>query len=112
MSDAPEGQHEIEQAEARLVIERLGANDDAVGFVARMNDGVFEAASLDARTFLLVRLAALAATGGGDTTWKLTTELLDAFDVDPKDALRTLVAIAPIIGTGRFMAAMEALGGE
>ena len=83
-----------------------------MGFAARMNEGVFEAAGLDARTFLLVRLAAAAALGAGSTTWALNEELLDAFEVDPRDALRTLVAIAPVIGTVRFMEAMERVAGE
>lgn len=112
MTDSSQDQQEIEAEEARLIVDALGANDDAVGFAARMNEGVFEAAGLDARTFLLVRIAAAAALGAGSTRWKLNEELLDAFDVDPRDALRTLVAVAPVIGTVRFMEAMERLAAD
>ena len=112
MSDTGEDQHEIEATEARMIVEALGSHDDAVGLMARMNEGVFEASGLDARTFLLVRLAAAAAMGAGTTTWTLQEQLLDAFDVDARDALRTLVAIAPLIGSVRFAEAVDRMAGD
>lgn len=96
-----------EQEAARLVIEALGSQDDALGFVARLNEGVFEACGLDMRTFVLVRLAAMAALGGSDTGFAAQQELAEAMDVEAREMLGTLVAIAPVIGTARFLNAVD-----
>jgi alkylhydroperoxidase/carboxymuconolactone decarboxylase family protein YurZ len=98
---------EAEQEAARQVIEALGSRDDALGFVARLNEGVFESCGLDMRTFVLVRLAAMAAMGGSDTGFEAQQEIADAMDVDAREMLGTLVAIAPVIGTARFLNAMD-----
>lgn len=106
MSDS-EDERGVEIAEVNYLLQAAERNDDAIGFAARMNQGVFEAAGLDRRTFFLVRLAAMAALGAGTTSWKLQAEMADAFDIEGRDILGTLVAIAPTIGTPRFLEAMD-----
>jgi len=103
----PQDERSVEAAEVQFIIDSAMQNDDAIGFLARMQSGVFEASGLDARTYLLVRLAAGVATGMGTTSWKVHEELFNAFEVDPREVLGTLVAIAPVVGAPRFLAAMD-----
>ena len=52
---------------------------------------------LDERTFVLVRIAALAAVGGGAASW---TDA-DRVGLQPRDVEGAIVAISPLIGTAR-----------
>lgn len=100
-------QNSDEVAEVNYLLEAAKRNDDAIGFAARMNQGVLEASGLDRRTFFLVRLAAMAALGAGETSWRLQEEMAEAFEIEPRDLLGTLVAIAPTVGVTRFLEAMD-----
>ena len=73
-----------------------------------------EASGLDARTFALVKIAALIALDAPPASyaWQLGNALAD--DVSPEDILGVLVAVAPQVGGPRVIAAapeiMVALG--
>jgi alkylhydroperoxidase/carboxymuconolactone decarboxylase family protein YurZ len=103
MSDVDQQAETTEIEDVRVVLESRGG---AIGLAAHLNEGIFESSGLDARTFFLVRAAAMAAMGSGPTAWGFTTELMDA-DVSAEDLLGTLTAIAPIIGTARMVLAAE-----
>lgn len=105
MTNAEEQADELEIETIRAALEGRGG---VIGLAAHLNRGILEASGLDPRTFFLVRAAALAAMGSGETSWSVTTELMDA-DVSAEDLLGVLVAIAPIIGTARMVLAAENL---
>lgn len=106
MSDQQD-ERDVEIAEVNYLIDAARRHGDAIGFAAKMNDGVFEASGLDRRTFFLVRLAAMAALGAGSTSWRLQEEMAEMFDIEARDLLGTLVAISPTIGVTRFLEAMD-----
>jgi alkylhydroperoxidase/carboxymuconolactone decarboxylase family protein YurZ len=108
MNDA-EGREEATDLED--VRAALASHGGAVGLAAHLNEGIFESSGLDARTFFLVRAAAMAAMGAGPTAWGVTTELMDE-EVSADDLLGVLTAIAPIIGTTRLVLAAENLIGS
>ena len=80
----------------------------------RMNEGIFEESGLDAETFMLVRIAALATLDAAPTSWLLNLKLSGEAGITPERILGTLIAIAPVIGTARVISAagkiVEALG--
>lgn len=65
----------------------------------RMTEGTFEGSGLDPRTFMLVRIAALAALDAAPASWLLNMEASGEAGLAPESILGTFVAIAPIIGT-------------
>lgn len=69
---------------------------------------------LDARTFNLVRLAALASVDAAPASWLMNLTLSDAEEVPFAQILGMFVAIAPLIGTARIVSAtgtmLRALG--
>jgi len=91
-------------AEERL--RRIARGDLAgLGVLAGMHEGVREASGLDAQTFELVRIAALAAVDGSAVSWVLHLDVADEANLDVTQLLGTLVAIAPIVGTPRVVSA-------
>jgi alkylhydroperoxidase/carboxymuconolactone decarboxylase family protein YurZ len=102
MNDADDAAR-TELEDVRALLESRGG---ALGLAAHLNEGIFEASGLDARTFFLVRAAAMAAMGSGPTAWAVNTELMDA-EVTADELLGVLTAISPIIGTARMVVAAE-----
>lgn len=76
-----------------------------VEVLVRMHEGVREATGLDAETFQLVQIAALATVDGCPVSWLAQLEAADEIDLGLEKILGTLVAIAPIVGTPRVVAA-------
>jgi len=76
-----------------------------VEVLARMHEGVLEATGLDPETFQLVQIAALAAVDGCPVSWLAHLEAADEIELDLEKILGTLMAIAPIVGTPRVVAA-------
>ncbi len=112
MSDETSSQEEVEAAERadiEAIRERLAGMPNALGVAAKLNGNVVEdAAALDLRTLHLVRVAAMAATGMPKMGWEVNLELMeDEVSVDDIDAV--LAAIAPIIGTARYLDAVTTL---
>jgi hypothetical protein len=76
-----------------------------IDVLAKMHEGVLPASGLDAETFQLVQIAALAAVDGPPASWLLHLAAADETDLDLDKVLGTLVAVAPIIGTPKVLAA-------
>jgi hypothetical protein len=107
VSDAGE-----DEAEQRVEIDeiraRLAELPNALGVAAQLNAGVIEASGLDLRTLGLVRFAAMAASGMPKLGWDVNLELMEG-EVTADELEGALVAIAPIIGTARYLQAVSTL---
>jgi alkylhydroperoxidase/carboxymuconolactone decarboxylase family protein YurZ len=75
--------------------------------LAAMTEQSFVAsAPLDARTIMLVRLAALVAVGAPPASYALNVETAADVGVDAEQMRGLLAAIAPIVGAPRVVAAV------
>lgn len=108
MSDTPEGQARIDLEE---IVGRLAELPNALGLAAQMSEGVAERSGLDLRTLHLVRAAALAATDAPPASWEVNLELMDEH-VSVDDLEGMFAAIAPIIGTSRYLTAVRNIVGD
>ena len=73
--------------------------------VLKMNEGVAESSGLDAEIFMLVRIAALAATGAPPASYLLNLEAADELGLSVEQVQGVLIAIAPVIGSARVASA-------
>jgi alkylhydroperoxidase/carboxymuconolactone decarboxylase family protein YurZ len=73
--------------------------------LANMTADSIEASSLDPKTLMLVRIAALAAVDAPPVSYLMNLAVAGDLDVDPEDVRGVLTAIAPIVGTARVAAA-------
>lgn len=90
----------------KKTLEVLSEGDPKVlGQLGRMLEGSFEESGLDSETFMLTRVAALAATDAPPASWLMNLKVGRELGVSPKKAVGTLVAIAPVIGTSRTVSA-------
>ena len=83
----------------------LGIIEDAVG----IREAHLESTGLDARTFALVKIAALIALDAPPASyaWQVTNALADG--ATPEDLLGVLRAVAPQVGGPRVVAAAPEL---
>jgi 4-carboxymuconolactone decarboxylase len=63
------------------------------------------ASSLDTRTLMLVRLAALTAVDAPPVSYMMNLEAASELGLDPEDVRGVLAGIAPIVGTARVASA-------
>jgi alkylhydroperoxidase/carboxymuconolactone decarboxylase family protein YurZ len=70
-----------------------------------MHLDALERSGLDARTYVLTRLAALVAMDAPPVSYGLTIGAAQDAGVTMEDAQAVLVAIAPLVGTARITAA-------
>lgn len=85
--------------------------------VLALNLDSLERSDLDAKTYFLVRLAALVAMDAGPVSYAMTLAAATEADVTLEDMQGVLVAIAPVVGTARVTSAAgnvlrAALGAE
>jgi 4-carboxymuconolactone decarboxylase len=73
--------------------------------LTRMLTGSFEESGLDAETFMLARLAALAATNASSASWLMNLKVGKELGIPLDNAIGTLIAIAPVVGTARTVSA-------
>ena len=66
-----------------------------------MNEGVPERSGLDDETFMLVRIAALASTGGPPEAYLLNFEVAAELGLTVEQVQGVLIAIAPVVGSAR-----------
>jgi alkylhydroperoxidase/carboxymuconolactone decarboxylase family protein YurZ len=99
------------RAELEEIRRRLADQPGAVAVVAMLNEGIVERSGLDLRTFHLVRVAAMAATGASKLGWELSLELMEG-EVSADELEGVLVAIAPIIGSARYLQAVTTLASD
>ena len=73
--------------------------------LAKMTADSIEAASLDAETLMLVRIAALAAVDAPQVSYLLNLGAASEVGIDAEQVRGVLAAIAPIVGTARVASA-------
>jgi len=82
--------------------------------LVQMNEGVVERSGLDEETFMLVRIAALAASGAPPASYLVNLEAGEELGLSLEQVQGVLVAIAPVVGSARVASAggsiLKALG--
>ena len=82
--------------------------------VLQMNEGTLESSGLDPGTYMLARIAALAAVGAPPVSYLTNLGVAGELGVTEEQVQGVLVAIAPVVGGARVAAAAtsitEALG--
>jgi len=73
--------------------------------LAGMNADAIEASSLDPKSLMLVRIAALVAMDAPPASYLLNLEVAGEVEVDAEDVQGVLAAVAPIVGTPRVVSA-------
>jgi len=73
--------------------------------LADMTAQSITASSLDPRTLMLVRIAALAAVDAPPVSYMLNLDAANQLGLDPEDVRGVLAGIAPIVGTARVASA-------
>ena len=95
---------QIADPEARL--KDLAKGDfRSIHALAQMHEHNFEASGLDAETYDLVRMAALAAMDAPAVSWLGHLDAARRHNVRRERILGTLVAVAPVTGTARTVSA-------
>jgi alkylhydroperoxidase/carboxymuconolactone decarboxylase family protein YurZ len=74
--------------------------------LAIMTAASMEASGLDARSLMLVRIAALVAVDAPPASYLLNLGVADAAGVDGETVRDVLAAVAPIVGTARVASAV------
>jgi len=85
--------------------ELASSETPVLDLLARMTADSLEASSLDDQEIMLVRLAALVATGAGTASYALNLAAAGDVGLDADDVRGVLTAIAPIAGTARVASA-------
>jgi alkylhydroperoxidase/carboxymuconolactone decarboxylase family protein YurZ len=92
------------------------AEEELLASLLAMQLHNLEASGLDERTYSLVKIAALIALDAPPASYMAQVAFALENDVEPKDILRVLVAVAPQVGLPKAIAAapelMLALGLE
>ena len=82
--------------------------------LAEMHLDTFERSGLDAKTYFLVRLAALVAMDAAPASYLLALATAEDAGVSTEDMKGTLAAVAPVVGSARIVSAasntLRALG--
>ena len=76
-------------------------NTPVLDVLLAMNEGVPERSGLDAETFMLVRIAALASTGAPPESYLLNLEVAADLGLTVEQVQGVLIAIAPVVGSAR-----------
>jgi 4-carboxymuconolactone decarboxylase len=71
-----------------------------------MTAASMEASGLDARSLMLVRIAALVAVDAPPASYLLNLAVADAAGIDGETMRDVLAAVAPIVGTARVASAV------
>jgi alkylhydroperoxidase/carboxymuconolactone decarboxylase family protein YurZ len=74
--------------------------------LSAMTESSLEATSLDGHSVMLVRIAALVASGAPPMSYALNLGVAGNVDVDVDEVRGVLAAVAPIVGTARVTAAV------
>ncbi len=91
---------------ALVKLQGLSQGDPTVlSFVKSAIENSYKESGLDPRTFMLVRLAALATLDAAPVSWLMNIEAGGEAGLDPEMVLGTLVALLPVIGTARVASA-------
>jgi 4-carboxymuconolactone decarboxylase len=80
-------------------------NTPVLETLVQMNEGVVERSGLDEETFMLVRIAALAASGAPPAAYLVNLEAGAEIGLSLEQVQGVLVAIAPVVGSARVATA-------
>ena len=80
-------------------------NAPVLDTLMQMNEGVAERSGLDAETFMLVRIAALASTGAPPASYFLNLEAASEVGLTVEQVQGVLIAVAPVVGSARVASA-------
>ena len=86
------------------------SDDHFVESVLGMGQDTIEVSRLDPKTHALVRLAALLAVDGGQSSYNASVEVALAFGASFDEIVGILIAVAPAVGLGRVVSAAPELG--
>ncbi|MFF1867881.1 carboxymuconolactone decarboxylase family protein [Kitasatospora herbaricolor] len=86
-----------------------GAVPPLLEVLTGMTLGAFEASGLDEESYLLVRIAALVAMGAAPDSYLLNVAAARRSGILPERIRGVLVALAPLVGTARIVAAARSL---
>ena len=75
-----------------------------------MTEASIEASSLDAKTLMMVRLAALIGVDAPPASYLMNLAAGSEVGLDEKTAREVLVAVAPIVGTPHIVSALGKVG--
>jgi hypothetical protein len=81
------------------------ADRPVLDLLARMTADSLDASTLDPRSILLVRIAALISVDAPPASYLLNLGIASELDVDAKQVQGVLAAVAPIVGTARVASA-------
>jgi alkylhydroperoxidase/carboxymuconolactone decarboxylase family protein YurZ len=79
--------------------------------LVKMNEGTGEASGLDPDSYMLVRIAALAAVGAPPASYLMNLGVASELGVTDEQVQGVLIAIAPVVGSARVAAAGTAIAG-
>jgi len=80
-----------------------------LNFLQRVIESSFKESGLDPKTFMLVRMAALATLDAAPASWLMNIEASGEAGLEPETILGMLIAIAPVIGTARIVSAAASI---
>lgn len=83
----------------------MPSDTPVLDLLADMTAASVDASSLDEQSLMLVRLAALVASGAPSASYALNLAAAGDVGLDAVDVQGVLAAIAPIVGTSRVVAA-------
>jgi alkylhydroperoxidase/carboxymuconolactone decarboxylase family protein YurZ len=96
----------VQAGKADELLQELADSDlSGVAALLLMHEGAFKASGLDAPTFQLAQIAALAAVDASPASWFFHLGVAEEADVDLDKVFATLLAVAPIVGTPRVVSA-------
>ena len=76
-------------------------NTPVLDALVEMNAAVLERSDLDAETFMLVRIAALASSGAPPESYLLNLGVAADLGLTVEQVQGVLIAIAPVVGSAR-----------
>ena len=84
-------------------------NTPVLDALVQMNEGVPERSGLDAETFMLVRIAALASSGAPPESYLLNLGVAADLGLSVEQVQGVLIAIAPVVGGARVAGAANSM---
>jgi hypothetical protein len=95
-----------QKASARESLQGLSEGDASkMGYLQDLIARSYTESGLDPQTFMLVRMAALAALDAEPASWLMNIAVSGEAGLGPDLTLGLLIAIAPVIGTARVVSA-------
>jgi alkylhydroperoxidase/carboxymuconolactone decarboxylase family protein YurZ len=81
-------------------------NTPVLDLIAGMTALSLQASTLDEKTLMLTRIAALVAVDAPPISYALNIGAAGELDIDPEEIRGVFAAVAPIVGTARVAAAV------